>query len=230
MKRFCSDVSVGPCDGGFAVHLDGRAVKTQGGAAQIVPTAAIAEALAAEWRAQGEDIDAALFVNRDLADYAIDIVHTDRAAAIATLLGFAQTDTLCYRADPGSALAQRQDEMWEPLLAALESRLGIAFVRVAGVLPQPQHDATLHTLENHLATLDDFTLAALQTLASLAASLTVGLAALEPRADSTALFDAANLEEDWQAELWGADAEAKAVRALRVESFGKAADFARLLA
>ncbi len=229
MKRFWSDVSVAPCDGGFAVQLDRRAVKTQGGAAQIVPTAALAEALAAEWRAQGEDIDAALFVHRDLADYAIDIVRADRAAAIATLLGFAQTDTLCYRADPGSALALRQDEMWEPLLAALESRLGIVFVRVAGVLPQPQHDATLLTLESHLATLDDFTLAALQTLASLAASLTVGLAALEARADSEALFDAANLEEDWQAELWGADTEAKTVRGLRAESFTQAAEFAALL-
>ncbi len=179
MKRFWSDVSVAPCDGGFKVQLDGRDVKTQGGAVQIVPTGTLAEALAAEWRAQGEDINAALFVHRDLADYAIDIVRADRTAAIATLLGFAQTDTLCYRADPGSALALRQDEIWEPLLAALETRLGIAFVRVAGVVPQPQPDPTLHTLESHLATLDDFTLAALQTLASLAASLTVGLAALE---------------------------------------------------
>lgn len=228
MKRFYKDVAVEGVDGGFRVTLDGRPIRTQGGAPQIVPGKALAEALAQEWRAQGEEIDPRSFALRDLADYAIDHVVPDRAAAAARLLPFAETDTLCYRADPDEPLYRRQLELWEPLVQAVEARHGVRLERVSGIVHRAQPGETLHTLRSALEALDPFTLAALETLTRLAASLTIGLHAIEPGADAETLFAAANCEQDWQAELWGWDALAEDARKTRLEAFRQAMRFARL--
>jgi chaperone required for assembly of F1-ATPase len=228
MKRFYKDVSIEETGGGFRVTLDGRPIRTQGGAPQVVPTRALAEAMAGEWRAQGEEIDPKSFVLRDLADFAIDHVAPDPVAAAARLLSFAETDTLCYRADPDEPLYRRQQALWEPLVRAAEARHGVRLERVSGILHRPQPPETLGKLRATLEALDPFTLAALETLTRLAASLTIGLAALEPDADPDALFAAANCEQDWQAELWGWEWQAQEDRALRLEAFRQAMTFARL--
>lgn len=229
MKRFYKEVAVAPEGAGWQVKLDGRGVKTQGGRPQVVPTQALAEALAAEWAAQGEEIAPASFVLRDLADYAIDIAGQDRASAEQSVIRFAESDTLCYRAEPGEALARRQDIEWEPLLSAAEVRHGVRFERVSGIIHKPQPPETLAVLVGVLAAQDHFTLAALNTLASLAASLVIALAALEPDQDAEGLWAAANLEEDFQSELWGRDAEAEARRAQRLATFAAAMRFAGLV-
>jgi chaperone required for assembly of F1-ATPase len=228
MKRFYKDVTVGRDDAGFHVLLDGRAIKTVGRRAQTVPTQALAQALADEWAAQGEEIVPSSFLLRDMADYAIDVVAPDRARAIMELLPYAETDTLCYRAEPDEPLAVRQRAVWDPLLAETEARLGVQFHRVAGVIHRPQPPETLAALQGEVQALDAFGLAALRNTTSLAASLTLGLAALRPGADVEALWTAANLEEDWQAELWGKDAEAEERRQLRGEAFAASARFANL--
>lgn len=228
MKRFYRDALAAKVPGGWQVQLDRRGVKTVGGAAQIVPTAALAEALAAEWANQGETIEPASFILRDLADYALEVVAPNPAAVAQGLLRFAETDTLCYRAERDEPLATRQEEVWEPLLVAAERRWDVHFERIAGVLHCPQPPATLARLEQAMLARDAFTLAALNTLASLAASLVIGLAALEPEADPELLWSAANLEEDWQIEQWGEDYEATALRARRLRIFTAAARFARL--
>jgi chaperone required for assembly of F1-ATPase len=213
---------------GWRVALDGRSIRTQGGAPQVVPTPALAEALAEEWRGQGEEIDPTAFTFRDLADYAIDQVAPDREASIARLLPFAETDTLCYRADPDEPLFRRQQDLWEPLVAACEARHGLWLERVSGVVHHPQPRETIARFEALLDERDAFQLAALETLTSLAASLVAGLAAVEQGADPNALFAAANAEEDWQAELWGWDAQAEQGRAVRLAAFRKAAEFAQV--
>ncbi|MEN7536468.1 ATP12 family chaperone protein [Aurantiacibacter flavus] len=226
MKRFYKDVSTARVDGGWQVQLDGRGLKTQGGGQQIVPTEAAAQLLAGEWAAQGEKIDPKSFVFRDLADLALDSVASDRAATVAKLLAYAETDTLCYRAEPGEALFERQDALWEPLVAACEERHAARFERISGIIHRAQPEATMAALRIRLERESDFTLAALLTLASLAASLITALAVIEHEAEAERLFTAANAEEDWQAELWGSDFEAEKVRALRLEAFLRAAEFA----
>jgi len=227
MKRFYKEVSVGERDGRWHVLLDGRAVKTVGGRAQALPTEALAEQLAAEWAAQGEEIDPALFLYRDMADYALDVVAPDPAQAVRELLPYGETDTLCYRAEPGDALRREQDLVWEPLLAAAEARHGLAFARIGGIMHQAQPAETLARLEELLGGLDAFALAALRNLAGLAASLVIGLSALDG-VPAEELWTAANLEEDWQAERWGHDAEAEARREARRKVFVAAARFAEL--
>lgn len=228
MKRFWKEVAVEEADGGFRVTLDGRAVRTQGGAAQAVPTRALAEAMAEEWRRQAEEVDPRGFPMRDLADYAIDRVRPDRAGIVAGLLPYAETDTLCYRADPDEPLFRRQHELWEPLLAGLEARHDLKLERVSGVVHRLQPPETLARLREMLEAQDDFALAALGALAPLGASLTVALMALDPAADPAELFAAANCEQDWQAELWGWDPEAERARSQRLAAFETAARFARL--
>ncbi len=228
MRRFWREVTLEPEGIGWQVALDGRRVKTAQARAQVAPTRALGEALADEWRAQGEDVNAAGFAFRDMADYAIDIVAVDPADAIRRILAYAEGDTLCYRAEPDEPLAARQRTAWEPLLKAAEAAHGVQFERTVGILHRPQPAATLDVLRGQLETLDPFALASLQTLASLAASLVIGLAALEPGADADTLFAASNLEEDWQAEQWGWDYEAEATRARKLATFTGAARFAAL--
>ncbi|WP_338466707.1 ATP12 family protein [Novosphingobium sp. ZN18A2] len=228
MKRFWKEAAPVAAEGGWQVALDGRGVKTQGGKPQVVPTRALADALAAEWTGQGEEVDPGAFVMRDMADYAIDVVMADRAAAVAALLPYGDTDTLLYRADPDEALHRRQHAEWEPLVTAAEAQHGVTFIRVSGIIHRAQPDATTAQIRAQLETLDPFTLAALRTLAGISASLIVGLAALAPDADAGALFDTAHLEEAWQAELWGKDAEAEARNAARRAAFETAARFAGL--
>jgi chaperone required for assembly of F1-ATPase len=227
MKRFWKQVTVEPEGGGWQVALDGRRLKTQGKRPQTVPSRALAQLLAGEWAAQGEEVDAAAFPHRDMADYAIDMIASEDDDVIAKLLGFMETDTLCYRADPDEPLYRRQLDMWEPLVTAFEAREGVKVERASGIIHRPQPAGTLAALKDKLKALDPLVIAPLFTLTSLSASLIVGLAALEDEADPEALWNAANLEEDWQIELWGADEEAIALRKRRLGEFAQALEFAR---
>jgi chaperone required for assembly of F1-ATPase len=228
MKRFYKDVAIVEAADGWRVLLDGRAIKTVGGRAQCVPTQALATALAAEWASQPEEIDPAAFLFRDMTDYAIDAIAPNPADAVASLIPYAETDTLCYRADPDEPLFPRQLAIWEPVLTAAEARLDVQFHRVSGILHRAQPEATLATLRRILEAADPFKLAALRNLASLAASLVVALESLEPQADVATLWAAASLEEEWQADLWGREWQAEERRQKRAAAFATSVEFAKL--
>jgi len=219
MKRFYKQVDVAPVDGGWQVTLDGRGIKTQGGRPQVAATRAMAEALAIEWADQGEEIDPTAFAMRDQTDYAIDVIARDAAEVIDKLLSYGDTDTLLYRADPDEPLYHRQQQDWEPLVCAFEAREGVRLNRISGVMHRPQPDETMASLRARLEAQDAFTLAGLQVLTSLSASLTIGLSALEPDANVERLWQFANLEEEWQVELWGKDEQAEARNAKRRDAF-----------
>lgn len=227
--RFYTDVTLGQQPGGWQVLLDGRGVKTVGGAAQIVPGQGLAEALAAEWRRQGDKIDPASLPLRDMADYAIDVVAGDRAAIADGLIAYAETDTLCYRADPDTPLYAHQQAVWEPLLLRFEAAHDIALVRVSGILHRPQPNDALQVLRARLEALNPFALAGAEAMTKLAASLITALAALDASGEdeALALWQAACLEEEWQADLWGRDWEAEERRAGREAGFLRAWQFAK---
>ncbi len=229
MKRFYREAEAVRGAEGWHVTLDGRRLMTQGGRALTLPTENLARLLAGEWAAQGETIDSRGFAMRDLADFAIDVVSADPGATIDALLRFAETDTLCYRAHPDEPLWKRQQELWEPLLAGCEARERVRLQRVSGVIHRAQDRAVLTRLRARLEEMEPLTLAALTTLASLTSSLMIGLAALQRDADGEALWAAANLEEEWQAELWGRDPEAAERRELRKAEFLAAVAFARAI-
>jgi chaperone required for assembly of F1-ATPase len=220
MKRFYKAVCVEEQADGWRVLLDGRAIKTACGNPQILPTRPLAEAMAEEWAGQGEEIDASAFMLRDLADYALDVASGEaRNALVDEIAAYAETDTLCYRAEAGEPLHARQLAIWEPVLVAAERRHDVHFERICGIVHRPQPAATLARMHAAVAAQDAFGLAALRMLTSLSASLVIALAAIEPGADGAPLWLAANLEEDWQADNWGRDAEAEARRQTRFEAF-----------
>lgn len=219
MKRFYTQADCAPAADGWQVTLDGRGLKTVGGRQQIVPTQDLGNALAEEWNAQGEKLDPLGFVMRDQTDFAIDLVATDPTETIDRTLAYGETDTLCYRADPEDALFARQQSEWEPIVSAVEQREGVQFARVSGIVHRAHPAQTLIQLRQKLTSMDPFALAGLHTMTSLAASLCIGLEALQKSADAIALWNAATLEEIWQAELWGHDSEADQVRAKKHEDF-----------
>lgn len=229
MKRFYDDVDIRHSDHGWQVTLDGRGLKSVKGSAQIVPSEALARLLAEEWDIQGEELDPSQFVRRDMADYAIDVVAPDPGALAEQVVAYGDTDTLLYRADPDEPLYTRQVEVWEPIVNRFETREGFSLTRASGIIHKPQDPETLAALQQKLAALDPFTLASVQTMTSLAASLIVGLSALETaqQADALELWRAACLEEEWQADLWGRDHEAEERRAQREAGFLTAWEFAR---
>lgn len=230
IRRFYREVALARVQTGWQVTLDARGVKTVGGAPQVVPSAALGEVLASEWRQQGDTIDPTSLPFRDLADYAIDLVAPDSAGIARALTAYAETDTLCYRADPDEPLHARQQELWEPLLAAFEAAHGVRLTRVSGVMHRPQEAAALAAFEARLMRENPFVLAGVEAMAKLAASLVTALAALDAQGEEEplALWRAASLEEDWQAELWGRDPEAEERRARRESDFLRACAFARL--
>jgi chaperone required for assembly of F1-ATPase len=228
MKRFYEDVAVTTVDGGWQVTLDGRAIKTVKGAAQLAPSEALAQAMAEEWAGQGDKIDPTSLVMRDMADFAIDLVANDIPTTIATLVEYGETDTLCYRADPEDALYKRQQEEWEPFLQSIEERHRLRFHRISGVIHKHQPTETMASLRNLIGEFDHFTLAGLQNTASLSASLCIALETVDPECDPDALWQLASLEEEWQAELWGREELAEERRAQRGKAFAKACEFIRL--
>lgn len=218
-KRFWTQAAAAPVPGGWTVTLDGRAVKTPGKAPLVVPTPALADLIATEWAAQGAQVDPASMPATRAANTAIDRVTAHRAAVVAEIAAYAQTDLLCYRAEGPADLVARQAAVWDPLLDWSAAHHGVTWLRTAGVMPRPQPPATLDRMAQAVAAFDPFALTALHDLVALPGSLVIGLAAAAGAFDPAALWAAARLDEDWQADLWGRDPEAEAAAALRKAAF-----------
>ncbi|MEL6529598.1 MAG: ATP12 family protein [Pseudomonadota bacterium] len=228
MKRFYELADAESVDGGWQVKLDGRGIKTVKGKPQIVPHQDLAQALASEWRGQGEEIDPKSFILRDMVDYAIDVIAPHPEGVAHKLVAYADTDTLLYRADPDEPLYARQQDVWEPILTEFEQREGVKFKRVSGIIHAEQDAGALDILRKRLSAPDPFALAALESMTSLATSLVIGLTALETKGDPRLLWRAASLEEDWQIEQWGRDEEAEDRRIKRELDFVFAHQLGRL--
>ncbi|HRE36445.1 MAG TPA: ATP12 family protein [Sphingopyxis terrae] len=229
MKRFWKTATTVLQDGGWGIALDGRPVRTPARAPLVVPSEKLAEAIAAEWNAQGSDIDPAAMPMTGIANAAIDLATGDRAAFAETIAAYAQTDLLCYRDDRDAALQGEQAAAWNPLLAWAEARHGIEFALAQGVLPIDQPAATVAALREAVHALDPFRLAPLSPLVTIGGSLVAGLALVEDAFAADMLWEAVSLDELYQERRWGADSEAQKARARRAADWGNAARFLRLL-
>jgi chaperone required for assembly of F1-ATPase len=213
MKRFYKDVTTAAEDAGYGIRLDGRPVRTPGRAPLVVPTLALAERIAREWAEQGEEIDPRAMRFTGLANAAIDRVAPDPAAFAAGIAIYGESDLLCYRASGPTPLVARQAERWDPLLDWAARRYDVHFTLVTGVMHVAQPEATLERLRAAVAIHSPFVLASLSPIVSLTGSLVAGLALLEGAADAGSVWDAAQLDELWQIEMWGEDALAAQTRA-----------------
>jgi chaperone required for assembly of F1-ATPase len=212
VKRFYKEVSVASSPDGFRVLLDGKPVKTPGRNTLLLPTPALAEAVAQEWRAQDEKIVPASMPMLRLANTTLDGVAQTRPAVIAAILRFGEHELICYRASTPAELAARQLEAWTPMLDWAASRYGARLKTGAGLAPIAQPPEALARLKEAIAARDDFALTALHVMASITGSLVLALALAEGEINPAQAFSLSRIDEDYQAGLWGEDAEA-AVRA-----------------
>lgn len=224
-KVFWKDVALAQVAGGFVVALDGRAVKTPGKQALVLPTRNLAEMVAAEWAAQSGVIRPETMPATRTANSAVEKVARAREAVIEDLAGYGGTDLLCYRAEGPASLTERQAAAWDPLLdwaaAALDARLNTG----AGIVHVPQTPDALARLRAEVAAMDDFQLAAFHDLVALSGSLVLALAVVHGRHDPETAWELSRLDEDWQAEHWGRDDEAEAAAGLKRAAFIQAARF-----
>ena len=230
MKRFWKDVASVADSDGWGVTLDGKPLRTPARKPLVVPTAALAEAIAGEWRASGETVDPRGMVVTGLANAAIDQVAPDRAAFAQGLARYAEADLACYRAEGPRPLVEWQAREWDRLLGWARRRFDVDFATTVGVIHVAQPPATVERLAHAVAALDAFRLAGLSPLVTIGGSLIGALAVLEGALTPEAGWEAVSVDDSWQIEQWGADAEAEAVFAGRRCDFLAAARFLELLA
>ncbi len=226
MKRFWKAVEITPERG---VALDGRTVRTPGRVPLLLPTDALAEAVAAEWRAVGDTLDPAAMPLTGLANAAIDRIAPDPAAFAAGLASYGESDLLCYRADAPAELAARQRVTWDAILAWARHRYDVHIETTTGIIHRAQPAATIARLGEAIAAHDSFALAALSPLVTITGSLILALALAEGALTPDETWAAAHVDEDWQAERWGEDQLATDRRAHRRTEFDAAMVFLRSL-
>jgi chaperone required for assembly of F1-ATPase len=231
MRRFYKTAAaVRRDDGTFGIALDGRPLPTPARKPYTLPTEALADAIAAEWAAQDKDIRPSTMPLTTLAATALDRVGERRDAVLDEIIGYARTDLVCYRADNPQALAQRQVEQWQPLIEWAQRRYDVSFAITSGIIAVPQPEETLVRLRAALAPLDDFRLSAMHALAQSLGSTVLALALLHGEIDATEAFRRSALDELFQVEKWGEDAEARKRREAMLADVNASARFLSLLA
>lgn len=208
MKRFYKSVGIDAVEGGHTVLLDGRPVRTPNRQSLAIPSRAIAEAVAEEWRAQGELIVPDSMPMLRLVNTALDIVGPHREQVVDNLAGYGSSDLVCYFADRPADLRQTQETAWQPVLHWARTRLGVVMRTSVGITPVDQDPVCLSALRRIVDSHDEMSLAALNDLVSISGSLLLALALSAEQLDADGLWQAARVDEDYQAGRWGWDAEA----------------------
>lgn len=213
-RRFYTEVSAAPGEGGWRVLLDGRQVRTPAKSVLVLPGETLARAAAAEWEAQGEYINPFTMPVTRLCHVALDRTGDVRTQAAAEVARFARTDLLSHRAED-TVLAARQAEAWDKWLAWAATALDAPLQAAVSITALQQPDASIASLERRALALDDFRLTALVSAAPILGSAVLAFVLLEGEADAETLFEASLVDERYQAERWGVDAEAAEAAANR---------------
>jgi chaperone required for assembly of F1-ATPase len=228
-RRFYARVAVAARDGGFAVLLDERPVRTPARRPLAVSRAALAEALAAEWEAQAEVVDPRAMPLNRIVNSALDGVVPNVESVRAEVVRYAGSDLLCYRAEGPDELVRRQGAAWDPVLAWAREQRGIHLHLGEGVVFVAQPEPSLEAMRHEVAALDPLALAALHVVTTLTGSALLALAVLHGRLGAAEAWGAAQVDEDWNAEKWSLDAEAARRAAARRREVEAAARLLALL-
>ncbi len=229
MKRVYKTAAALPVEDGFGVLLDKKRLLTPAKLPLVVPSRALAKAIAEEWQAQGPELRPHTMPLMRLASTAIDLVAKRRQEVVAEIAAYGETDLLCYRADGPPELVARQHAVWQKLLDWATLRYDAPLAVTTGIVPVAQNPATLHALAMAVAAYDPIRLTALHAVTTASGSLIIGLALLEGELDADAAFAAAQLDETFQIERWGEDYEAADRRAALKADIATAARFLLLL-
>ena len=227
-RRFYKEVAVRPAAAGFAVTLDGKAIKTPARHDLVVPSRALAERLAAEWDAQDGDIRPETMPLNRFANTALDRVGEARGTIAEGVAAYARSDLLCHLAPNPESLSEQQRAAWQPWLDWAEKRYGAGLIMSMGLMPVDQPQEALEALAAAVRAADDWRLTALSECVALTGSLILGLALMEEALSATEAWSLSQMDEDYQAEHWGLDAEAEVARNARRQALLDAVDFLSL--
>lgn len=228
-KRFYKDVTVAARGSGHAVHLDGRPLRTPGKLVLVLPTPQMAEAIAAEWSAQGATIDPMSMPLTRLANSVRDQVEGREPEVRADIVKYAGSDLLCYRADGPAELVAQQAAAWDPMLEWARETFGADLAVCTGLMPVDQTAASRAAIEAAVAKLESFRLASAYVVTTLLGSVVLMLAADAGRLTPEEAWRAAHIDEEWQISKWGEDAEAARRQEKRKTEFLAALRLNRLL-
>lgn len=217
-RRFWTQATVRPADGGFEVALDDRPLRTPGRLPLILPTTALAQAIAAEWDAQATDVNPMTMPLTRAANSAVEKVASQFAAVAGMLAEYGGTDLICYRATGPDDLVRRQADEWDALVDWAATDLGAPLRITHGIVHVAQDEASLRRLHQHVLALDVFGLTALHDLVTLPGSLVLGLAVLRGRLTADQAHHLARIDEAWQAAQWGEDDEARDAAEARLQA------------
>jgi chaperone required for assembly of F1-ATPase len=196
----------------YAVLLDGKPARTPSGEPLLLPSQALAQAVAHEWQSQGKVIRKNTMPLTQIACIAIDLVGRQREKVAEDLLGYIDTDLVCFRAGDVPDLVRQQGELLDPVLAWAKERFGVQFLITGGVMPLRQPADIQEKLSRALASYDDWKLAALAAAVKPLGSLILGLALTEGHINAQAAFMLSQLEESYETARWGIDEEKEAKR------------------
>jgi chaperone required for assembly of F1-ATPase len=224
-RRFWKEATVAAVEGGWTVRLDARPVRTPAKAPLVVPTEAMARAIAAEWDAQSGEVKPDTMPFTRAANSALDKVTLQFDAVVEIIAAYGGSDLLCYRATGPEALADRQAQGWDPLLDWAADTFGARLAVTAGVMPVAQDAAALARLSQRVAAFTPFQIAAFHDLVALSGSLVLAFAVTEGRLDADTAWRLSRIDEDWQIEQWGADEEATEAAAVKQAAFAQATRF-----
>jgi chaperone required for assembly of F1-ATPase len=223
-KRFYEKVSVGSHGSGFSVLLDGRAVRTPARNLLELPTLEAASLIAAEFDAQEKEVDPSTMHATRLANTVVDGIATDPQPVLEDIVRFAASDLVCYRAGSPRELAARQAAGWDPLIDWLRDTHGANFILAEGVVHVAQPREALAVFQSVLQRHGEpFAIGAIHTFTSLTASAIIALAIAEGTLGPDEAWRLAKIDEDWNVDHWGEDAEAAARRNHRHTEFMAAA-------
>jgi chaperone required for assembly of F1-ATPase len=229
IKRFYQKAEPAKRAGGYAITLDGKPIKTPGKRDLLVPSEALAAGIAEEWNAQATEVRAAKMPLTRFATTTVDRVATQRDAIIRQTANYAGTDLVCYRATHPPELAARQQAVWQPLIDWAVLRYDAPLVVTSGVIPKSQSEESLRAFASAVAEHDDFALTALHVATAACGSLVIGLALTQGHLDAERAFAVSQLDESFQIEAWGEDAEQAARRRALAVDIQAAARFISLL-
>lgn len=229
MRRVYRTVGVEEGTTAPVVLLDGRPLRTPARHPLRLPSRALAQAVAEEWAAQGETVRPASMPLTRLATTATDLMPARRGEALEEVLGYGATELLCYRTATPADLARRQEEAWQPWLDWLAGELGVRLYPARTLDPMPQPRAALEGLRAAVEAVADWPLVGLHAATTLSGSLVLGLALLRGALDAAALFELAQLDELYEIERWGEEAEQQRRHAALRRDLAAAEHFLRLL-
>jgi chaperone required for assembly of F1-ATPase len=229
MKRRYTEAGIVAAGDLFAIALDGKTIRTPAKRDLVVPTPALAAAIAAEWQAQGDEVKPHTMPLTRLASTAIDLVAQRREQVVEEIVAYAGSDLLCYRAEQPPELIAREHAAWQPLVDWATLRYDAPLIVTSGILPVRQLPETMRAFAAAVEEYDHLLLTALHAITTVAGSLVIALAVLDGRIDAAEAFAAAQLDETFEIEKWGEDEEQSERRAALRDDIAAAAQFAALL-